>query len=143
MARIVLSDLAPTGESLHFSLANTDFDIGGSGKGTKKSYDTSDRAVLANAEVHPWLSVEYDEAEQVGGEFLDNQVAPEDDPLSAAGPNANIPFDPDEIRKVENAKRGVTDAVAIDAGKDQDEVVETGGVAETVAADNADDGKGE
>jgi hypothetical protein len=140
MAKIVLSDQAPSGESIHFSIGGVDFDLGGSGKGTKKSYETTDRTVLSNAEATPWLSVEYDEAEQVVYERPDTRVAPEDDAQSILGPNANIPFDPEEIRKVEEQKAEDAGLIpAFDANKDQDKPVVTGDVvAETVAA--TDDG---
>lgn len=142
MAKIVLSDQAPSGESIHFSLANVDFDLGGSGKGSKKSYDTDDRTVLSNAAVHPWLAVEYDQVDEVGLAAPSTQVAPQDDVQSAAGPRANIAFDADEIRKVEEAKVNDVGAITgLNANLDQDEPVTTGPVAETVAAtdDNAGD----
>jgi hypothetical protein len=141
MARIVPSDLAPA-DTVHYTFAGVEFDLGGSGKGSSKFYETLDRAALSNASAHPWLDVQYDEAEAVPVVFANNQVKPEDDPLSAVGPNANAPFDPAEIAKVEEAKaQGATTPVAIDAGLDQTTEVSEGEVAETVAADDAADTK--
>lgn len=136
MAKIVPSDLAPS-EVVHYSLAGADFDLGA----RKKTYETADREILGAATAHPWLTVEYDEAEASAPTFVDTQVRPEDDALGAQGPNANIAFDPAEIRKVEDAKaeaRGEK-PVAIDAGRDQNKAETEGGVAVTLAADSDSD----
>jgi len=141
MAKIVFSQDAPSGETVHFTFPEGEFDLGGK----SKSYTSKDRALLNSASGHPWLDVEYDEAEEYAGSFVDTQVRPEDDPLSAVGPNAGIAFDPKEIKKIEDAKaeaRGAGTHVAIDAGLDQDTKVSTGDVAETVAAADATDTKG-
>jgi hypothetical protein len=132
MAKIVLSDLAPA-EQVHFSFSGVEFDLSG-----KKTYESDDSSVLTNAEVHPWLDVKYEAADVVQGEFHD-QLAPEDDPFSSkGGSKANDP----EAARIELESRwdlqDHTDEpvrVAIDAGLMQTEVVVTGGVAETLAAD--------
>lgn len=135
MARILPSDNAPS-EAVHYSLAGVSFDLGGSGKGTKKTYETTDPTVITNAEAHPWLTVERDEVEVVKGSYYE-PLAPEDDVLSAVNSRAN---DPDAVREAEEAKvAAVEDPTAINAALDQDKPVETGGVNETLAADNADD----
>jgi hypothetical protein len=132
MAKIVHSDAAPS-ESVHYVFAGVEFDLGG----RKKVYETDDAEALANAEAHPWLTVEYEEVEQVQGAYIE-QLKPEEDHLSLKGRAIN-PNDPDEARKAEAAKRGEDiSPVAIDAGEDQTEVVTTDGVAETLAADTSD-----
>ena len=142
MAKIVFSQDAPSGVEVHFTFPEGEFDLGGK----SKSYSTKDRALLSSADSHPWLNVEYDKTEEYAGTFIDTQVRPEDDPLSAVGPNAGLAFDPKEIKKIEDAKaeaRGVENLVAIDAGLDQDTKSTEGEVAETVAADNSNDTKGD
>jgi hypothetical protein len=131
MATISPSDRAPD-ETVHYSFAGVEFDLGGS---AKKSFDSDDRAVIANAQTHPWLKVEFPAVEVIGGQILDNQVKPEDDPLSGLN---SVAFDPDEIKKVEDAKAAVVASpVVIDANLTQTEPVEsnTGSVAFTLAAD--------
>lgn len=125
MATIKSSDLAPS-EAVHYTLANAEFDLGGSGK---KTFDTTDADVIANALSHPWLIVEFPKADLSAGVYVD-QVDPKHDPLSARFEG-----------KIEDAERpdsaGETTPihpVAIDAGEDQGEVVQSGRVAETLAA---------
>lgn len=132
MPKIVLSDAAPEGD-LRFSLANAEIE--------KLPYETSDPVVVANAESHPWLTVEYEKVEELADQSDPfPQTKPEDDVLGAANSVAN---DPDAVRaEIERRKAGASDPVAIDAGLDQSDVVVTAsGVAETVAADNATDRK--
>lgn len=131
MAKIVHSDGAPN-EAVHYSLAGYEFDLGGDAD----AYDTTDSLVIANAQVHPWLRVEFEPEEVIGGEVLQT-LAPEDDVLSRVNSIAN---DPDAIREVELAKgRMLLNRTAIDAGLDQNEVVEIQAgpltIAETLAAD--------
>lgn len=133
MARIVPSELAPS-EAVHYTFGEAEFDLGG--KSDKAAFETTDRELLTNALAHPWLHVEFDEAEQLGGEFIDNQVHAEDDPFSAVGPGANDAFDPEKIKAAEEAKGTLVDRVALNAGLDQDEPVFHGSVAVTVAADD-------
>lgn len=133
MAKIVSSEAAPP-EAVHYTLGVSEFDLGGNGK---KSYDTEDAALIAAAQDHPWLAVEVEPVEVVQGAYV-NLLAPEDDHLSTAGQTVN-PNDPDEARKAEEAKIAATDnPVAIEAGLDQSQPVETTGiaVAETLAADD-------
>lgn len=126
MATVVPSDLAPA-EDLLYILGGVDFELGVGG-----SYETDDRDVLANAEVHPWLKVEYDESEAPITRFRPGTVAPEDDVLGKAN---SIAFDPEEVQKAADAAAAeVTNPVAIEAGLDQGEVVASGGVAFTHAA---------
>lgn len=87
MANIVLSDEAPTGEgTLNFSLGNAEFEA---------PYETNDAVVLAGAEAHPWLTVEYDEAAVVEGSFREPHVPAEEDSQSAQNSVAN---DPEAVR---------------------------------------------
>lgn len=130
MAKIVASDEAPKGK-FRFSLANEEIE--------KLPYKTDDAVVLANAEAHPWLTVEREAVEELaeqGDPFP--QVKAEDDALGHLNSVAN---DPKAVRDA-LVERGASAPVAIDAGLDQNEVVETkSGVAETVAADKAADDK--
>lgn len=126
MAKIVHSDTAPS-EAVHYSIGSVDFDLSG-----RKSYETKDPSVISAAEVHPWLTVQYDKVEVVQGAYRE-QVRPEDDPM--VGPS--LANDPEEARKAEAAKDAQFQPVALDAGEKQTDVVETGVVAETLAADDS------
>lgn len=135
MAKIVLSELAPD-EAVHFSLGNAEFDLGG--KSGKKSFETADREVLGNAASHPWLSVETDPADELGGLFVPHGVPADQDVLSAQGPRAADAFDPAKVRAALEAQGAVTEEpqpVAIDAGLPQSEPIVEDGVAKTLAAD--------
>jgi len=57
MAKISPSELHPA-ETIVHTLANEQFKL--TAKGT---YETDDPIVISNAEVHPWLNVEYDAVE--------------------------------------------------------------------------------
>lgn len=125
MAKIVLSEVAPSGEAIRFSLgASEPFNLGGS---EKKSLTTNDPALLADAAAHPWLTVEHDKVDAPEPVFRSASVNPEDDVLSAAYKGRATDADAPQAEEVPH--------VAIDAGKDQDEKVVTGEVAETLAAD--------
>lgn len=126
MAKIVHSEQAPA-EAVHYTFAGVEFDISGKG-----SYETTDPVVIGAAEAHPWLTVKRDPEELIQGAYRE-QVAPEDDPLSAVTSKANDP----EAAAAAQAEADAVQPVALDAGQTQTEVVETGGVAETLAADDA------
>ena len=130
MAKIVHSEAAPA-ESVHYTFAALPegFDLGGKSKG----FETNDTALLAEAESHPWLKVERDPEEVIGGAYV-QQLDPKDDPLSAAN---DVSRDPEAIKRDEDAKAEAWfgSPTAIDAGLDQEKVVTTGRVAETLAAD--------
>lgn len=129
MAQILLSDFAPT-EAKHFSLANAEFDITGTG------YETTDPKVIADAIAHPWLDVKFPEVKTIVTDYV-GQVRPEDDRLSQMNDNSN---DPEVAAKAEADKGSSTiDPVAIDAGEDQKKIIDEGGVAETMAAAAASD----
>jgi len=135
MAKIVPSDLAPA-EAVHYSLGAVEFDLGG--KSDAKSFETTDRAALSNAESHPWLTVEYDEAEAIDPAFYAPKVRPEDDVLSEFGPRANDAFDPEKVKAaLEDARAGRVAPLAVESGTDQSEEVTSGPVAETLAADDS------
>lgn len=53
MAKIIHSDLAPSG-AVKYSFAGAEFEIGGK----RKSFESDDPAVISEANLHPWLSVE-------------------------------------------------------------------------------------
>lgn len=135
MAKIVLSESAPS-EAVHFVFGTAEFDLGG----RKKSYETNDADLLSNAAAHPWLSVERDPVELLSGAYVD-QLAPADDHLSLLGQDVN-PNDPDAVQAAEESKASDAGTLTgIDAGKDQSDPVVTGGIAETLAADDSDAGK--
>lgn len=68
MAKITHSELAPA-EKVVYTLANEQFELTAKG-----SYESDDPIVLSNAEVHPWLSVEYPEV--APDEIADDDVRP-------------------------------------------------------------------
>lgn len=134
MAKITHSDVAPA-ESVHYTLVDgtggtTEFDLGGRTKSfTPKSYDAT---LFGNADAHPWLKVEREEAEVVEGAFRE-QIAPSEDPLSAVNSRANDP----EAARAALAEAESAQPVAIDSGETQTKVVEVGPIAETLAADDS------
>lgn len=130
MPTISHSELAPD-EPVRYSLGQAEFQL----DGRTKNYETDDPDVVLNAEAHPWLVVTYPEVELIEGAYVE-QVAREDDPLSALNSKAN---DPEEIRKTEEAKRAAFNPVAIDASLDQAKAVEVDGVAVTVEAASTDE----
>jgi hypothetical protein len=128
MAAIVPSDLAPE-EQVHYSFAGAEFDLAPGG-----SFETADRTILTNAEAHPWLDVDYPEADESIAVFRGGSLPPSQDALSMVN---SVAFDREEIEKVEQTKiEAITTPTALDAGKDQGEVIFSGRVvAETLAAD--------
>lgn len=127
MPQIELSELAPEGVT-SFSLANANLEV---------PCESTDPTVLANADAHPWLIVKYDESAPIAGVFADNQVKPEDDPLSAVNSIAN---DPDAILAANETREDLNPVrLAVDASLDQNEVVVVGvgeaQIAETLASD--------
>jgi hypothetical protein len=134
MAQIVTSKEAP------------DFEVGYALPGTKLvefklkqggSYKTDDRVVLAEANAHPWLQVEYDASEAPVYSFRPDTVSSADDVLSAENSEA---FEPKFIKRDLEGVLGTRDdsGTAIQAGLDQDKKSTNGGVNETLAADAAD-----
>ena len=126
MAKIVASKIAPDEE---FTVSV--------GAGLLKPGDTSDdRQLLIEAEAHPWLGVEYDEVEMLGGDVIPPSVDPKKDPLSIQNPAALLPFDPEAVKRDTDAVLLVDTLApaAIDAGLDQDKSVTAGPVAKTVQA---------
>lgn len=131
MAKITLSDVAPA-EAVHFTFAEDEFDLGGSGK---KPYETDHAGTLSEAITHPWLNVEFPAVTVDAPEPISGFPDAADDPMSAEG---SIDFnDPTVVAEAEAAKSDDDPApVALDAGKVQTEPVTTGAVAETLAADD-------
>jgi hypothetical protein len=133
MAKIVLSEAAPSDETLAFSFAGVE-------EAFTPPFETDNSEALANAKAHPWLEVEYPEAAQVEGVYLTNQLSAADDHLSALNDHSN---DPDAVAaELERRKAELEGAtpLAVDAGLDQDEEVSTEDdrVNLTLAADEAD-----
>jgi hypothetical protein len=126
MAKIVASKIAPDEE---FTVSV--------GAGLIKPGDTSDdRQLLIEAEAHPWLNVEYDKVEMLGGDVIPPAVDPKKDPLSIQNPDAQLPFDPEAVKA--DTKRVLEveylAPAAIDAGLDQDKSIMDGPVAKTLQA---------
>lgn len=130
MATIKLNDHAPSEEAT-FLLANETL------KSADLPKDTDNRALVAAAEEHPWLAVDYPEVESFEAAAAEPRVRYEDDYLAA--PNSKA-FDLDEVRKTEEAKRqAVSTPTAIDAGLDQSDSETVADVSVTLAADEAAD----
>lgn len=129
MAKIVPSSVAPS-QPFRLVLAATSFDLDGSKK--TSSYETDDPTVLANARAHPWVDVQYPKADIVVGSYVPT-TDPKDDPLSAQHEDARKALDPEAARAALTEQLAVN-PVAIDAGLDQDKVVKSGPVAETLEA---------
>jgi hypothetical protein len=129
MATIVLSDEAPTDEgTLNFSLANAEFEA---------PFETNDPVVLAGAEAHPWLSVEYPESAVVEGSFREPHVPAAEDSQSAQNSIAN---DPEAVAAaLAEVDLTETGRLAVEAGLVQDTPQRVGNVATTLAADEADE----
>lgn len=136
MGKIVLSKEAPTGEAVAFVFGNEEpLKLGGS---EKKSVVTDNPVYLANAVTHPWLEVEPDTTAAPEPVYREPSVKPENDVLSAQNPDAKKVNDPKEVKKALEARDDLNvdvQPVAVEASKDQDKKVVTGGVAETLAAD--------
>lgn len=134
MATIRPNDNAPA-EAVKYIFPTVTFDLAADG-----SYETTDRDALAQAEAHPWLSVEYEAVEEAAYTRLSRSVPPSEDPFSASytGPDANAAFDPERVRAAEEAKAAdAVQPIAVQAGLDQSEDVVEGGVAETLSVDRA------
>lgn len=125
MTNIVPNENAPD-EVVRYGLGETaDFELG-----PGDTYETNDPAILAEAETHPWLAVERDEAEADEGVFVDRHVPREDDVLSAQNSKA---FDPEAIAAARAAALGEQpQPAAVQAGLDQGER-DDGAVADTLA----------
>lgn len=101
MAKISHSDAAPK-DSVHYTLAAGEFDLGGK----TKVFETDDQALIADAQVHPWLKVEF-EGVNAEGDFAP-QLDPKDDHLSFINDNSN---DPEVAAAAEEAKVKAADGV--------------------------------
>lgn len=131
MAKILHSADAPKGK-VRYSLLQASFELEGDG-----AYETNDRALLASAETHPWLKVEYDASPLLAAREDDRHVPYEDDYLSA--PNSRA-FD---LKLAESllVEQEAVAHVAIDAAEDQTKKKHVGDVAITIAAADADTAK--
>lgn len=129
MAKIVPSPSAPS-QAFRLVLGATAFELDGSKK--TSSYETDDLTVIANARAHPWADVVMAKADLVVGDYKPT-LDPKLDPLSAQHESALRALDPEAARATLSAELAVN-PVAIDAALDQDKVVTSGPVAETVQA---------
>lgn len=131
MATITTNDHAPDAEAV-YSLPGAEFTLSPGG-----SYETDDRAVLNEAEVHPWLAVEYNAAEAAEPTFRPDSIPADEDALGAARSEA---FDPEAIARDREAVLGDGKdhaGLAVDAGLDQGEPVNpTSDLATTLAGDD-------
>lgn len=115
MATIRPNDNAPA-EEVHYTFPTVDFDLAEGG-----TYESDDRAVLAAAEDHPWLTVEYPEAASVVYSAPSKSVPYREDPFSEYNDFSN---DPARVEETERSKYSVNTApLAVEAGLDQGEVV--------------------
>lgn len=131
MAKIVASKNAPDAD---FTVTYGVGQVAISGK--SRSVTSDDRALLAEAANHPWLAVEWDKVEMLGGEVIPPSVDPKKDPLSAQNPDSALVNDPDAVRAAQEAARvDTTVGPAIEPTLDQDKVIVEGGVDKTLAAD--------
>ena len=129
MAKIVPSPSAPS-QAFRLTLGATSFELDGSKK--TSSYETDDPVVIANARAHSWVDVVAKKADIVVGGYK-QILDPKLDPLSAQHEDSKKALDPEAARAALREELAVH-PVAIDAGLDQDKVVTSGPVAETVAA---------
>lgn len=134
MPRVLPSEAHPD-ETVRHALGSAEpFDLGPGGV-----YESDDREVIANATAHPWLTVEFEEQQVLQGRYREPSVSPQDDVLGSA---RSVAFDPEAIREAEENKVLADERrLGIDAGLDQGESHEAGGIATTLAAadDVADD----
>jgi hypothetical protein len=116
MAKITTSANAPS-EVVTYGFASGDFKLAAG-----EVYETDDKALLASARIHPWLKVEYEKSELISGQVRDTLANhPDKDVMTSEHKDSNVPFDAEEIRKVEEAKYGVDDmGLAVDANLKQD-----------------------
>lgn len=133
MAKILHSAYAPTGK-LTYRLGQSGFELEGDGV-----YETNDRALLASADEHPWLKVEYERSPILEDHSVDPHVPYKDDVLAAVNSHA---FD------VQAAEQLIVEAVeirpvAIDADLKQTKNKHVGEVAVTISAAEADVDKAE
>lgn len=129
MATIRPNDIAPS-EEVKYILSTDTFDLAAGG-----SVESTDRKILTDAEAHPWLKVEYPETEKFDFQRPSHSVPYEDDALAALN---SVAFDPEEIRKTEQAKVDAFTGghpLAVDAGLDQGDEETAGDISVTLAAE--------
>lgn len=128
MATITTNDHAPD-EVAKFILPLETFDLG-----PGDSFETTNRNTISNAEVHPWLEVEYPKYDELSsGGRESKSVPPSEDAYSADGPRAEEPFDPEAIAR-DNALVAATAPTAIESGLDQGKSETDGHISVTLAA---------
>ena len=74
MAKITQNADAPAGV-VTYGFADGDFQLGGA----KRSFETDNRSIISDAEVHPWLSVDEDSAPDVPAPVTPEPTNTEDD----------------------------------------------------------------
>lgn len=126
MAKIVLSEEAPQGEAVKFSLGNAE--------PFEAPFETDNQSLLASAEVHPWLTVERDPEEVNKVEAPEQHVSPERDSQSVVN---SVAFDAEAVAKArEEAAEAAENRLAVESSLDQDTPAEVGNVGVTLAADD-------
>lgn len=138
MATIRPNDNAPA-EEMKVILPTATFDLSQGG-----TYETDDRNVLADAEAHPFLTVEHPEQDAEAAVTRESDSVPYADDYLAA-PNSKA-FDTEEVQRVESDKReDVSSRLAVDAGLNQSKAETVGEgdheIAVTLAADDSTDDK--
>ncbi len=130
MATISQNDLAPA-EKVTYAFNGVEFELEGEG-----TYETTDNELIANARAHPWLTVEVPGADQLGGVYIGEHLAPEDDVLSGVNSKVN---DPEAVLAELERRRSeeAPNPLAVNAALRQTEVEFAGRVAETLAAHDA------
>lgn len=130
MAKIMHSADAPKGQARYTLGGFEPFELEGNG-----AFETDNRALVALAEMHPWLKVERDKSQILEvRRTADPHVPREEDYLAAENSKA---FD------LKLAEEQVVEAqaiypVAIDVSENQKEQKRVGDIAVTIAAANAD-----
>jgi hypothetical protein len=130
MATIRPNDNAPS-DAVKYIFPLETFDLAPGGE-----HETEDRNTLSAAEAHPWLEVEYPEIEELAVTRGSRSVPYSEDVLAA--PNSQA-FDVEAVRAALPDDQRWLPATAVEASLDQGEVVQEGGVALTLAADEAQD----
>ena len=132
MATIRTNDNAPA-DSVKYVFPLETFDLAPGGE-----FETKNRDTIASAHSHPWLVVEEETVDELGGGDWERRSVPYEEDVLAA-PNSKA-FDVEAIKADREEQRDVVvNHTAIQAGLDQGESVEVADVAFTVAADEAQD----
>lgn len=98
MPHIVPNAEAPK-DSVHYSFGSGEFDLAPGDK-----FETASTGLVAEALSHPWLDVEYDDADLPVATYVPSNVDPTKDPLSASNPATAASTDPAAAKAFEAEK---------------------------------------